>query len=77
MKKYEKVQERQQSLLMERAERKAKAAAIDRFAAELQSRDGLLEDFDNEIWLLTVESVTAHGDGSLTFRFYGGAEVVG
>ncbi len=77
VKKYEKVQVRQQSLLKERAERKAKAAAIDRFAAELQSRDGLLEDFDNEIWLLTVESVTAHGDGSLTFRFYGGTEVVG
>ena len=54
----------------------AKAKAIERFMQTVASRDGLLAEFDPQLWLTTVEYVTVTKNGDLRFQFYDGTEVV-
>ena len=58
-----------------RDERKKKAEKISAFMFEIHERDGLLERFDEKLWLTTIESVQVQHDGSLVFRFNSGMEV--
>ena len=37
---------------------------------------GLLKEFDPHLWLITVEYVTIMNDGTMTFRFFDGTEVM-
>jgi hypothetical protein len=53
--------------------RRARAEA---FFAEVEGREGLLADFDEELWNCTVESVTVLREGELRFRFKDGQEVL-
>ena len=58
-----------------RDERKKKAEMISTFMFEIHERDGLLEKFDEKLWLTTIESVQVNHDGSLVFKFNSGMEV--
>ena len=73
---YERAKSRYDALIIERNDRMTKAKAIDRFMQAVASRKGLLEDFDPQLWLVTVENVTVLYDGKMQFRFYDGTEVV-
>ena len=39
--------------------------------------DEPITTFDPTLWLVAVESVTAHEDGRLTFHFYCGKDIDG
>lgn len=73
---YEKAKGKYDALVTERNDRLAKVKAIDRFIQTVASRDGLLAEFDPQLWLTTVEYVTVTKSGDLQFRFYDGTEVV-
>lgn len=75
--KYETLKERYDSLAAERERKTEKAKAIDRFIHTVESRDGLLTEFDPPLWLTTVEKVTITSDGKMLFRFFDGTEVSG
>ena len=40
------------------------------------ARDELLTEFDRILWFTVVDTVTVNKDGSLTFRFYDGTEII-
>ena len=42
----------------------------------LSARDELLTEFDRILWFTVVDTVTVNKDGSLTFRFYDGTEII-
>lgn len=75
--KYETLKERYDSLAAERERKTEKAKAIDRFIHTVESRDGLLKEFDSHLWLTTVEKVTITADGKMLFHFFDGAEIYG
>ena len=39
------------------------------------SEFNVINEFDNRLWLMTIDSVTAHQDGHLTYKFINGLEV--
>lgn len=63
---YEKAQ-----LRTTKAEREARAEAIGAFMFEAQELDTITE-FDEKLWLTTIDTVTVHADGRITFTFQGG-----
>ena len=73
--KYETLKERYDCLAAERDRRTEKAKAIDRFIHTVESRNGLLKEFDPHLWMTTVEKVTITSDGKMRFRFFDGTEV--
>lgn len=75
--KYETLKERYDSLAAERDRRTEKAKAIDRFIHTVESRDGLLTEFDPHLWMTTVETVTIANDRKMLFRFFDGTEIEG
>lgn len=72
---YERAKTRYDSLAAERREKQEKVKAIDRFIHTVESRDGLLSEFDPCLWLAAVESVTVMSDGKMRFHFFDGTEI--
>lgn len=56
-------------------EKTKKTADIWLFMKELEKRDEPLRQFDDMLWLSTIESATLKNDGSLMFRFKNGTEI--
>ena len=57
------------------ADQAAKREKITRFLDDLKQRDGLLEEFDEKLWLATVESATVNSESEVTIIFKDGSEV--
>lgn len=73
---YDNAKSKYDTLVAERQDRIKKAKAIDRFMQTVESRDGLLTEFDPQLWIATVEYVTVTKNGDMRFRFYDGTEVI-
>ena len=56
-------------------ERTAKRVKIQMFIEEIGRCDGLVADFDEELWYSTVDSVTVYEDKKMTFTFRDGRQV--
>ena len=41
----------------------------------LAKRESCLTEFDNRLWLTTLDTVTVEKDGRLLFRFFDGSEI--
>lgn len=41
---------------------------------EMQELD-TINEFDEKLWLTTIDTVTVHADGRMTFKFQGGTEI--
>ena len=73
--KYDVQNEKVEKLKAVRAERLLKAEAISAFMFEIHERDRLVEEFNDRLWLATIEKVTVCHDGKLIFQFKNGMEV--
>ncbi len=58
-----------------RLERTAKRANIMRFLKMLVKQGDLITEFDEELWYITVESVTVYADQRLLLTFRDGSEI--
>lgn len=56
-------------------ERQAKSLSLGTFIRELESSPSVVEEFDEQLWAVTVDTVTVTKDGKLHFRFKDGTEV--
>ncbi len=56
-------------------ERTAKREKITRFLDDMKRHDKLLTEFDEKLWLATVESVTVHSESKMTVTFKDSSEV--
>lgn len=72
---YERTKAAVDELQRRRAERQAKADNIGAFMFELHERDNAITEFDDRLWLTTIDKVTVHGDGRLVFLFQNGTEI--
>lgn len=59
----------------QRLERTAKRVNIMRFLKMLVKQGDLVTEFDEELWYITVESVTVYADQRLLFTFRDGSEI--
>lgn len=66
---------RYQELEAQREDRLTKASQIGGFLFELMERDEPLVEFDDRLWLMTVDRVIAQADGQLIFKLQNGLEI--
>ena len=55
-------------------ERTAKRERITSFLDDLKCHDKLVTEFDEKLWLATIESVTVHSESTMTVKFKDGGE---
>ncbi len=55
--------------------KKDKGKQIDTFIKKLKFYDNPLDEWNQGIWNMMVESALVHVDGTITFKFYGGHEI--
>jgi DNA invertase Pin-like site-specific DNA recombinase len=72
---FEAAKGRLEGLEREKRERSAKRMQIRRFIAELRGREGLLVEFDEQLWATLAESVAVRAGKKMTVRFRDGTEV--
>ena len=73
--KYERAKKRFDALVAEKERKEALKRNIGRFLFDLSSREELLTEFDDCLWLTVVERVTVRNDGVLVFGFYNCTEI--
>ena len=73
MERYEKAKAQLEQLRATKAAREAQAEAIGAFMFEVQELDALTE-FDEKLWLNTIDTVTVHADRRMIFKFQGGTK---
>ena len=66
---------RLQAVLAEISERTAKRAAIRLFMKSLDERDGLISEFDEELWHITLISATVIAHDKMRFTFRSGTQI--
>ena len=76
MERYEKAKAQLEQLRATKAAREAQAEAIGAFMFEMQELD-TINEFDEKLWLTSINKVTVHADGRMTFKFQGGTEIEG
>ena len=72
---YERTKAEVDDLQRRKAERQAKAENIGAFMFELVERQDAITEFDDRLWLATVDKATVYSDGRLVFLFQNGTEV--
>ena len=73
MERSEKAKAQLEQLRATKAAREAQAEAIGAFMFEMQELD-TINEFDEKLWLNTIDTVTVHADGRMTFKFQGGTK---
>lgn len=58
-----------------RLERRANYESIVNFSKKLEQREGLITEFDEELWKSTVEKVVVNTEDKITFVFKDGMEL--
>ena len=66
---------RYDELVRQKTERENKAISIGGFMFEMMERDQPLKEFDDHLWLVSIDHVTAYHDGRLVFQFKSGLEI--
>lgn len=77
VKRYDVAKTKTEALQRKRTDRMAQADAMGGFMFELSERDEALTEFDDKLWIATVEKAMAYHDGRLVIRFKSGTEVEG
>ena len=72
---YDAAKKKAEALQAKKTKRQSKAESIGVFISELQKREGTITEFDERLWLATVEKATVYSDGRLIFLFKNGMEV--
>ena len=75
VKKYEKAKARYEEVETAIEARMGKREQINQFIKDLQVRDGVLEEFDERLWVSMVEYMTVYGKGDIRVTFKDGTEI--
>ena len=73
---YEPLQKQETTLQEQRAERLARREQIQGFQRALNGQNGMLPEFDTQLWLAAVEKAVVHRDGKIMFVLKDGTELV-
>ena len=72
---YERTKEKQEELMKARSNKKAQALNLKSFLTNLNQLDDELVDWNEQVWMLMIESAVVHRDSSITFKFHNGNEI--
>jgi len=72
---YENIKKGLDGINEKRLERRAKRESIVTFMRELEHRDGLVAEFDEDIWNAAIEKVVVYSEHEITFAFKDGIEL--
>ncbi|WDC83401.1 hypothetical protein PL321_11680 [Caloramator sp. mosi_1] len=73
---YENIRKAIEDAENERFERLVKKDRIEEFMKVLRDRDGLIDEFDGELWNMVIEVVKVYAGGKIVFVFRDGMEMV-
>lgn len=73
--KYENIKKSLEEINDKRLEKNAKQENIAVFIKELEMIDGLITEFDEELWNASIEKVIVHPENKITFTFKDGMEL--
>ena len=73
---YEKLKSKSEALIEQRNSRQAQALKLNSFVSNLKQLDDKLAEWNENIWMLLVDSATVHRDKCITFRFINDSEVI-
>lgn len=60
----------------EKARKELQAKEMEAFILDLETRTNYLEEWDKDLWNRYIERATVNQDGSITFKFVNGTEVI-
>ena len=63
------------ALKLTRLQRMQEAEIIGAFMFEIYERDGVIESFDERLWIASIDAVTVYHTGDMLFRFKNGMEI--
>lgn len=72
---YEKLKSKREALMEQRNSRQAQALKMKSYLANLSVSEDILDEWNESIWMLLVDSATVHRDKSITFIFQDGKEL--
>lgn len=72
---YESIKKGLEGIDEKRLERRTKQESILAFIKELEQRDGVVTEFDEELWNGSVEKVIVNTEEKITFVFKDGMEI--
>lgn len=75
VKRYEQVTEQLNNATADRNTRIQKRREINIFIDSLKKQPIAIETWDDELWILFLDTATVHSDGRITFRFKNGTEI--
>ena len=69
---YDSAKSKYDSLIAKKERKLAQSREIDRFTEQLKNQPNLLTEFDDSLWITTIEKAVVRNDGIIEFHFYGG-----
>ena len=72
---YDKLNARQEELFKLRSDKQGQALKMKSFLANLTQSEDELDEWDEGIWMLTINNAVVHRDSSITFKFHNGYEI--
>jgi len=67
--------EKVDTLLQAKKERQQEADVLEAFMIQLAERDGVLKEFDEKLWLVSIDKVMVSPERKLVFHFFGGVKI--
>ena len=72
---YNKLKDELDKLINERAYKLGQSTKLEAFLKEMETAETIIDTWNNELWMIMVESAVVHKDKSITFKFYNGKEI--
>ena len=72
---FEKARERLEAVSIEITEKQARREMAEQCLAELAKQEGMVTEFDEDLWYVLVDYVTVHGKEDVRFTFKDGTEI--
>ena len=72
---FEKAKERLEAVSMEITEKQARREMAEQCLAEIAKQEGVVSEFDEDLWYALVDHATVHGKDDVRFTFKDGTEI--
>ena len=72
---YNKLKDELDKLINNRAYKLGQSTKLEAFLKEMETAETTIDTWNDELWMIMVESAVVHKDKSITFKFYNGKEI--
>lgn len=71
---YDEAKKSLEEAMQEKAHKQGQGTKLKSFLESLKQKENILDEWNEELWMIMVEKATVHRDKSITFKFYNGKE---